>query len=106
MQKTTANSLFQTIHSQPLSNRIGGGLFAITLTAVAVAAGYGIINAPQQRATAEAELARVIAAEDRIICAKFGATGDASRFADCSAVLNDVRARQNARFAELSYSPL
>ena len=106
MQRTTTHSLFQVIHNQPLSNRIGGGLFAITLTAIAVVAAYGIINGPQQRAAAEAELARVIAAEDKFVCAKLGAANDSARFADCAAILSDVRARQNNRIAEQSYSIL
>jgi hypothetical protein len=106
MRQPTTHSISQIIHSQPLSDRIGSGLFAVTLTAVAVATAYCVINAPHQRAVAEAELARTIAAEDRIICAKFGAADDSNRFADCSAILSDVRARQNARTAELTYSPL
>ena len=72
-----------------------------TALLLAVVAAFGLhtllISGPAMRETAEVELARVIADEDRDVCGQFGLRPDTKPFAACSRELATVRRKQSDR---------
>ncbi|HEX9212552.1 MAG TPA: hypothetical protein VF901_18780 [Bradyrhizobium sp.] len=68
---------------------------------LAVVAAFGLhalfVSGPAMREAAEAELARVIADEDRDVCGQFGMRPDTAPFATCSSELAIVRRKQSDR---------
>lgn len=74
------------------------GIVAALLLAVVTAFGlHMLVSAPAIRAAAEAELARVIADEDRDVCGQFGLRAGTTSFAACSRELANVRQKQSDR---------
>lgn len=74
------------------------GIAAALLLAVVTAFGlHTLVSAPAIRGAAEAELARVIADEDRDACGKFGLRPGTTSFAACSRELANVRQKQSDR---------
>ena len=68
---------------------------------LAVVAAYGLhaffISGPAMREEAQAQLARIIADEDRDVCGQFGIRPVTSQFAICSRELAIVRQKQSDR---------
>jgi hypothetical protein len=74
------------------------GIAAALLLAVVTAFGlHTLVSAPAIRGAAEAELAQVIAAEDRDVCGQFGLRPGTTSFAACSRELANVRRKQSDR---------
>lgn len=74
------------------------GIAAALLLAVVTALGlHTVVSAPALREAAEAELARVIADEDRDVCGQFGLRPGTTSFVACSRELASVRQRQSDR---------
>ncbi|WP_426407663.1 hypothetical protein [Bradyrhizobium ganzhouense] len=74
------------------------GIAAALLLAVVMAiAIHTLVSAPAMREAAEAELARVIADEDRDVCGQFGLRPGTTAFAACSRELAIVRQKQSDR---------
>lgn len=74
------------------------GIAAALLLAVVTALGLStIVSAPALREAAEAELARIIADEDRDVCGQFGLRPGTTSFAACSRELANVRQKQSDR---------
>jgi hypothetical protein len=74
------------------------GIAAALVLAVAAALGlHTVVSAPAIREAAQAELARVIADEDRDVCGRFGLRPGTSAFATCSRDLATVRRKQSDR---------
>lgn len=74
------------------------GIAAALLLAVVTAFGlHTLASAPALREAAEAELARVIADEDRDVCGQFGLRPGTTSFAVCSRELANVRQKQSDR---------
>ena len=70
-------------------------LAAALLLAVVTALGLHVLaSAPALREAAEAELARVIADEDRDVCGQFGLRPGTNAFVACSRELANVRRKQ------------
>jgi hypothetical protein len=78
------------------TQRIGIGL-ALVLAVAAALGVHTLVSAPAMREAAEAELARVIADEDRDVCGQFGLRPGKSAFAACSRELDNVRRKQSDR---------
>ena len=68
---------------------------------LAVVAAFGLhtlfVSGPAMREAAEAELARIVADEDRDVCGQFGLRPGTTAFADCSRELATVRQKQSDR---------
>lgn len=68
---------------------------------LAVVTAFGLqtlfVSGPALREAAEAELARVIADEDRDVCGQLGLRPDTTPFAACSRELANVRRKQSDR---------
>lgn len=68
---------------------------------LAVATAFGLhtlfVSAPALRQSAEAELARAIADEDRDVCSQFGLRPNTAPFVVCSSALANVRRKQSDR---------
>jgi hypothetical protein len=62
--------------------------------------GYLISGSSDIRASAEAQIARAIEQENEVFCSRFGAGPETSRFVECGAALNAVRAREAERRAD------
>jgi hypothetical protein len=75
-----------------------GALAAYVLSLVAVS-GLIVISGPQMRAAAEAQEARIVAEENRAFCGKLGIDPGTNRYAECTAGLEDIRARALERSA-------
>ena len=74
------------------------GIAAALVLAVVTALGlHTLVSAPAMREAARAELARVIADEDRDVCGQFGLRSETSAFAACSRELANVRRKQSDR---------
>lgn len=74
------------------------GIAAALLVAVATAFGlHTLASAPALREAAEAELAHVIADEDRDVCGQFGLRPGTNAFVACSRELANVRQKQSDR---------
>ena len=74
------------------------GIAAALVLAVATALGvHALVSAPALREAAQAELARVIADEDRDVCGQFGLRPETSAFVACSRELANVRRKQSER---------
>ncbi|MBC9879560.1 hypothetical protein G8O24_19650 [Bradyrhizobium sp. INPA01-394B] len=74
------------------------GIAAALVLAVVAALGlHTLVSAPAMREAAEAELARVIADEDRDVCGQFGLRPGTSAFVACSRELANVRRKQTDR---------
>jgi hypothetical protein len=74
------------------------GIAGALVLAVATALGlHTLVSAPAIRDEAQAELARVIADEDRDVCGQFGLRPGTSAFAACSRELANVRQKQSDR---------
>ncbi|MET4067311.1 hypothetical protein ABID58_002100 [Bradyrhizobium sp. S3.2.6] len=67
---------------------------ALLLAVVAAFAVHVLVSAPTLREAAEAELVRIIAAEDRDVCGQFGLRPGTTSFAACSRELANVRQKQ------------
>jgi hypothetical protein len=73
-------------------------LAAALVLAVVTALGlHTLASAPAIRQAAEAELARVIADEDRDVCGQFGLRPNTTSFEACSRELANVRQKQSDR---------
>jgi hypothetical protein len=72
-----------------------------TALLLAVVAAFGLhalfVSGPAMREAAEAQLARIIADEDRDVCGQFGMRPGTAQFADCSRELATVRQKQSDR---------
>ena len=74
------------------------GIAAALVLAVVTALGlHTLVSAPAIRDDAHAELARVIANEDRDVCGQFGLRPGTNAFVACSRELADVRQKQSDR---------
>jgi peptidoglycan/LPS O-acetylase OafA/YrhL len=74
------------------------GIAAALVLAVVTALGlYTLVSAPAIREAARAELARVIADEDRDVCGQFGLHPGTDAFVVCSRELANVRRKQSDR---------
>jgi hypothetical protein len=73
---------------------IAGALVLAVVTALGL---HTLISAPAIREATQAELARIIADEDRDVCGRFGLSPGTSAFAACSRELANVRQRQSDR---------
>ncbi|SFJ98527.1 hypothetical protein SAMN05216525_14623 [Bradyrhizobium sp. Gha] len=74
------------------------GIAAALVLAVVTALGlHTLASAPAIREAARAELARVIADEDRDVCGQFGLRPETSAFAACSRELANIRRKQSDR---------
>ena len=74
------------------------GIAAALVLAVAAALGlHALVSAPAMQEAAQAELARVIADEDRDVCGQFGLRPGTSAFVACSRELANVRRKQSDR---------
>ena len=74
------------------------GIAAALVLAVATALGvHALVSAPALREAAQAELARVIADEDRDVCGQFGLRPGTNAFVACSRELANVRRKQSDR---------
>ncbi|MDN4988866.1 hypothetical protein KUL72_16385 [Bradyrhizobium arachidis] len=74
------------------------GIAAALLLAVVTALGlHTLVSASAMRDAAEAELARVIANEDRDVCGQFGLRPGTNAFVACSRELANVRQKQSDR---------
>jgi hypothetical protein len=74
------------------------GLAAAMVLAVVTALGlHTLVSAPAVREAATAELARVIADEDRDVCGQFGLRPGTNAFVACSRELANVRRKQSDR---------
>ena len=74
------------------------GLAAALVLAVVTALGvHAFVSAPVIREAAQAELARVIADEDRDVCGQFGLRPGTNAFVACSRELANVRQKQSDR---------
>jgi hypothetical protein len=78
------------------TQRIGIGV-ALVLAVAAALGVHTLVSAPAIREAAQAELARVIADEDRDVCSQFGFRPGTSAFAACSRELANVRQKQSDR---------
>jgi hypothetical protein len=79
------------------------GLLAAYLASLTIVSGLLIANGPQVHAAFEAHKARIVEAENRDFCSKFGIASDASRFAECADGLNAIRLRHEQRSADLFF---
>jgi len=70
---------------------------ALVLAVVAALGVHTLISAPAMRDAMQAELARVIADEDRDVCGQFGLRPGTSAFVTCSRELANVRQKQSER---------
>lgn len=86
--------------SQDTTGDIQRPAFAAALV-LAVVTAFGLqtlfVSGPALRESAEAELARVIADEDRDVCGQLGLRPDTAPFAACSRELANVRRKQSDR---------
>ena len=73
---------------------IAGALLLAVVTALGL---HALVSAPAMRAAAQAELARVIADEDRDVCGQFGLRPGTNAFVACSRELANVRRKQSDR---------
>ncbi len=74
------------------------GIAAALVLAVVTALGlHTLVSAPTIRDDAQAELARVIANEDRDVCGQFGLRPGTNAFVACSRELANVRQKQSDR---------
>ena len=74
------------------------GMAAALVLAVVTALGvHALVSAPATREVARAELARVIADEDRDVCGQFGLRPGTNAFVACSRELANVRQKQSDR---------
>jgi hypothetical protein len=74
------------------------GIAAALVLAVVIALGlHTLVSAPAMREAAQAELARVIADEDRDVCGQFGLRPGTNAFVVCSRELANVRRKQSDR---------
>ena len=74
------------------------GIAAALVLAVVTALGlHTLLSAPAIRDVAQAELARIIADEDRDVCGQFGLRPGTSAFVACSRELANVRQKQSER---------
>ncbi|MDA9523082.1 hypothetical protein XI06_23070 [Bradyrhizobium sp. CCBAU 11434] len=74
------------------------GIAAALVLAVVTALGvHALVSAPAIRDAAQAELARVIADEDRDVCGQFGLRPGTTAFVACSRELANVRQKQSDR---------
>jgi hypothetical protein len=74
------------------------GIAAALVLAVVTALGlHTITSAPAMREAAQAELARIIADEDRDVCGQFGLRPGTNAFVACSRELANVRKKQSDR---------
>ena len=74
------------------------GIAAALVLAVVTALGlHTLVSAPAIREAAQAELARIIADEDRDVCGQFGLRPGTDAFAACSRELANVRQKQSDR---------
>ncbi|MDA9407419.1 MULTISPECIES: hypothetical protein [unclassified Bradyrhizobium] len=74
------------------------GIAAALVLAVVAALGlHTLVSVPTIREAAQAELARVIADEDRDICGQFGLRPGTNAFVVCSRELANVRRKQSER---------
>jgi hypothetical protein len=70
---------------------------ALVLAVVTAFGLHALVSAPALRQAAEAELARVIADEDRDVCGRFGLRPGTTPFVACSRELANVRRKQSDR---------
>ncbi|QAU46542.1 hypothetical protein EAS56_34515 [Bradyrhizobium guangzhouense] len=70
---------------------------ALVLAVVAALGVHALLSAPTIQEDAQAELARVIADEDRDVCGQFGLRPGTNAFAACSRELANVRQKQSER---------
>ena len=73
---------------------IAGALLLAVVTALGL---HTLVAAPALREAAQAELARVIADEDRDVCGQFGLRPGTNAFVACSRELANVRRKQSDR---------
>ncbi|WP_234678887.1 hypothetical protein [Bradyrhizobium monzae] len=73
---------------------IAAALVLAVVTALGLSA---LVSAPALRQAAEADVARVIADEDRDVCGQFGLRPGTPPFATCSRELANVRRKQSER---------
>ncbi|MDN5004008.1 hypothetical protein ACFQZO_24525 [Bradyrhizobium sp. GCM10027634] len=74
------------------------GVAAALVLAVVTALGlHALASAPAMREAAQADLARLIADEDRDVCGQFGLRPGTSAFVACSRELANVRRKQSDR---------
>src|SRR5262245_41646030 len=82
-----------------IASKVGRALLWAYLVSVIAVCGVLVINGPQMRAAAEAEQARVIADENRRVCAKFGMPHGTANFSECAGALGEVRTHHEERLA-------
>jgi hypothetical protein len=81
------------------SYRVGRALLWAYLVAVTGVCTVLVIKGPQMRAAAEAEQARLIAEEDKLLCEKLGMPHGTADFSRCAGYLAEVRKQHAERLA-------
>ena len=83
-------------HTADETQRLGIGA-ALVLAVVTALGLRTLVSAPAIREAAQAELARIIADEDRDVCGQFGLRPATNAFVACSRELANVRQKQSDR---------
>lgn len=87
-------SLHSTTHGAGGSSTwLGRGAFAALVASVIGLCVMLAVNGPRIRAAAEAEEARIVAAEDQALCSKLGVGPESARYAECAVGLKEIRTR-------------